>query len=47
MCSENGPSSLYAACFDIDWTPVKDELANKVLLPILGDQYGRVSRIRN
>lgn len=39
---ENGPSSLYASCFDIDWTPVKDELANKVLLPILGDQYGRV-----
>lgn len=39
---ENGPSSLYAACFDIDWMPVKDELANKVLLPILGDQYGRV-----
>jgi (1->4)-alpha-D-glucan 1-alpha-D-glucosylmutase len=39
---ENGPSSLYASCFDIDWAPVKDELANKVLLPILGDQYGRV-----
>ena len=39
---ENGPSSLYASCFDIDWTPVKDELANKVLLPILGDQYGWV-----
>ncbi len=39
---ENGPSSLYASCFDIDWTPVKDELANKVLLPILGDQYGYV-----
>lgn len=39
---ENGPSSLFASCFDIDWTPVKDDLANKVLLPILGDQYGRV-----
>lgn len=39
---ENGPSSLYASYFDIDWAPVKDELANKVLLPILGDQYGRV-----
>ena len=39
---ENGPSSLYAACFDIDWAPLKGELANKVLLPILGDQYGRV-----
>jgi (1->4)-alpha-D-glucan 1-alpha-D-glucosylmutase len=39
---ENGPSSLYAACFDIDWMPIKLELANKVLLPILGDQYGHV-----
>ncbi len=39
---ENGPSSVYASCFDIDWTPVKDELANKVLLPILGAQYGQV-----
>ena len=39
---ENGPSSHYATFFDIDWTPVKPELENKVLLPILGDQYGIV-----
>ena len=39
---ENGPSSVYADFFDIDWNPVKVELENKVLLPILGDQYGRV-----
>ncbi len=39
---ENGPSSLAAPCFDIDWHPLKAELENKVLLPILGDQYGRV-----
>ncbi len=39
---ENGPSSVYAPFFDIDWHPLKDELENKVLLPILGDQYGRV-----
>ncbi|HXX35008.1 MAG TPA: alpha-amylase family glycosyl hydrolase, partial [Thermodesulfobacteriota bacterium] len=39
---ENGPSSVYADFFDIDWKPVKDELRNKVLLPILGDQYGQV-----
>ena len=39
---ENGPSSPYADYFDIDWTPVKKELENKVLLPVLGDQYGRV-----
>lgn len=39
---ENGPSSRYADFFDIDWHPVKPELENKVLLPILGDQYGIV-----
>jgi (1->4)-alpha-D-glucan 1-alpha-D-glucosylmutase len=39
---ENGPSSPYAEFFDIDWAPVKPELLNKVLLPILGDQYGLV-----
>ncbi len=39
---ENGPSSPYARYFDIDWSPAKRELESKVLLPILGDQYGRV-----
>ena len=39
---ENGPSSPRAAFFDIDWHPVKPELRDKVLLPILPDQYGRV-----
>ncbi len=39
---ENGPSSPYARFFDIDWHPIKRELENKVLLPILGDHYGRV-----
>ena len=39
---ENGPSSKYAPYFDIDWHPLKPELHDKVLLPILGDQYGRV-----
>jgi len=39
---ENGPSSPRAAFFDIDWAPVKPELRNTVLLPILPDQYGRV-----
>ncbi|GJL51777.1 MAG: maltooligosyl trehalose synthase [Nitrospirales bacterium] len=37
---ENGPSSKHAKLFDIDWNPVKPELENKVLLPILGEQYG-------
>jgi (1->4)-alpha-D-glucan 1-alpha-D-glucosylmutase len=39
---ENGPSSMYAPYFDIDWRPLKSDLRDKVLLPILGDQYGRV-----
>jgi (1->4)-alpha-D-glucan 1-alpha-D-glucosylmutase len=39
---ENGPSSPYSGFFDVDWVPVKDELAHKVLLPILGQQYGEV-----
>lgn len=39
---ENGPSSPYASFFDIDWDPLKPELRDKVLLPILGDQYGIV-----
>jgi (1->4)-alpha-D-glucan 1-alpha-D-glucosylmutase len=39
---ENGPSSLYSGFFDIEWNPSKEELKNKVLLPILEDQYGRV-----
>jgi len=37
---ENGASSRFARFFDIEWHPVKDELADKVLLPILGAQYG-------
>ncbi|RZL91353.1 MAG: malto-oligosyltrehalose synthase [Variovorax sp.] len=39
---ENGPSSLYAQHFDIDWLPLNVELHGKVLLPVLGDHYGDV-----
>ena len=39
---ENGPAALHAHFFDIEWDPVKAELRNKVLLPILSDQYGVV-----
>jgi (1->4)-alpha-D-glucan 1-alpha-D-glucosylmutase len=39
---ENGANSRYAAVFDIDWTPLKPELKDKVLLPVLGDAYGAV-----
>lgn len=37
---ENGRASEYAEFFDIDWQPLKAELQEKVLLPVLGDQYG-------
>jgi len=39
---ENGAGSLYSRYFDIDWDPPKENLKDKVLLPMLGDQYGRV-----
>ncbi len=39
---ENGPASRYAAYFDIDWEPREERWRNMVLLPILGDHYGRV-----
>src|SRR5437660_7949180 len=36
----NGRSSRFAEYFDIDWSPLKPELENKLLLPVLGLQYG-------
>jgi (1->4)-alpha-D-glucan 1-alpha-D-glucosylmutase len=39
---ENGPGSPYARYFDVDWNPPNPALKNRVLLPILGDQFGRV-----
>ena len=39
---ENGTSSRYASFFDIDWQPQEERLRDKVLVPILGDQYGKV-----
>jgi (1->4)-alpha-D-glucan 1-alpha-D-glucosylmutase len=39
---EWGRASPYADYFDVDWAPAKRELRGKVLLPFLGDHYGRV-----
>lgn len=36
----NGRASEHADYFDIDWHPLKAELRNKLLLPILGNYYG-------
>jgi (1->4)-alpha-D-glucan 1-alpha-D-glucosylmutase len=38
---ENGQASVFARFFDINWDPVKKDLRGKILLPILGDHYGR------
>jgi (1->4)-alpha-D-glucan 1-alpha-D-glucosylmutase len=39
---ENGPSSRYASYFDIDWDPPQRKMIATVLMPVLGDHYGRV-----
>jgi (1->4)-alpha-D-glucan 1-alpha-D-glucosylmutase len=39
---ENGPSSRWAGHFDVTWDPPEEKLRNTVVLPILGDHYGRV-----
>jgi (1->4)-alpha-D-glucan 1-alpha-D-glucosylmutase len=38
---ENGTNSRYASFFDIDWNSSEERLRDKVLVPILGEQYGR------
>ncbi|HVF54183.1 MAG TPA: malto-oligosyltrehalose synthase [Actinomycetota bacterium] len=39
---KHGPTSRYARCFDIDWDPPEAVLKRMILVPILGDHYGRV-----
>ena len=39
---ENGEASAYAGYFDIEWRSADPALTGRVLLPILGDQYGVV-----
>src|ERR1051325_2334573 len=39
---EWGEASPYAAYFDINWDPLREDLKGRVLLPVLGDQYGAV-----
>jgi (1->4)-alpha-D-glucan 1-alpha-D-glucosylmutase len=39
---EWGQASPFAAFFDINWSPRQPALQGKVLLPLLGDQYGQV-----
>jgi (1->4)-alpha-D-glucan 1-alpha-D-glucosylmutase len=37
----NGPASAFASYFDVDWDPPESKLRDLVLMPILGDHYGR------
>ena len=39
---ENGPGAVHAAFFDIDWQAETPGLAGRVLVPVLGNQYGIV-----
>ena len=39
---EWGEASLYAPYFDINWDPLREDLKARVLLPVLGGQYGAV-----
>ncbi len=38
---ENGRASRYARFFDVDWRPPEPALRDTILMPILGDHYGR------
>lgn len=37
-----GPASRYATYFDVEWNPPEARHKDEVLIPVLGDQYGRV-----
>ncbi len=39
---EHGQASDYAHRFDIEWNPPTPQTGHRVLLPVLGDHYGRV-----
>ncbi|MDB5947805.1 MAG: malto-oligosyltrehalose synthase, partial [Ramlibacter sp.] len=39
---EHGQASPHAETFDIEWHPAAPEMRGRVLLPVLGDHYGRV-----
>ncbi len=39
---EHGRASSHAKTFDIEWKPAQPEMAGRVLLPVLGDHFGKV-----
>ena len=38
----NGPASPFASFFDIEWHAPEERMRDTLLLPVLGDHYGRV-----
>jgi (1->4)-alpha-D-glucan 1-alpha-D-glucosylmutase len=38
---QHGPASRHAGFFDVDWNPPEERLRDVILLPILGNHYGR------
>jgi len=39
---ENGEASLYSGYFDINWQPLQQDMIGRVMIPVLGDHYGKV-----
>lgn len=39
---EHGEASPYATTFDIEWQPSNPQTGRRVLLPVLGDHYGKL-----
>jgi (1->4)-alpha-D-glucan 1-alpha-D-glucosylmutase len=39
---ENGEGSYFAGFFDVDWRPAASALQDKILLPFLGEPFGKV-----
>lgn len=39
---EHGESSPHATTFDIEWQPANPQTGRRVLLPVLGDHYGKL-----
>jgi (1->4)-alpha-D-glucan 1-alpha-D-glucosylmutase len=39
---EHGRASPHAETFDIEWAPAQPEMKGRVLLPVLGDHFGKV-----
>ena len=39
---EHGRASSHAETFDIEWNPAQPEMAGRVLLPVLGDHFGKI-----